>query len=132
MTILFGILAGLISFAIGGAWYGFIFRDAWITASGIDMAKIEADRQAGNKGQKGQKEMVLSLLFEILTAIIAVFFIKSLGISPLYAASLMGLLSALASVKNYLFEQRPIQLILINETYKTICFLIAGLFALMA
>lgn len=129
MTILFGILAGLISFAIGGAWYGFIFRDAWITASGIDMAKIEADRQAGNKGQK---EMVLSLLFEILTAIIAVFFIKSLGISPLYAASLMGLLSALASVKNYLFEQRPIQLILINETYKVICFLIAGLFALMA
>ncbi|MGT2743686.1 DUF1761 domain-containing protein [Streptococcus plurextorum] len=129
MTILFGILAGLISFAIGGAWYGIIFRDAWIIASGIDMAKIEADRQAGNKGQK---EMVLSLLFEILTAIIAVFFIKSLGISPLYAASLMGLLSALASVKNYLFEQRPIQLILINETYKVICFLIAGLFALMA
>ncbi|CYV08212.1 membrane protein [Streptococcus suis] len=38
MTLIFGIVAGLIAFAIGGLWYGLIFRDAWIEASGIDMA----------------------------------------------------------------------------------------------
>lgn len=66
MTLIFGIVAGLIAFAIGGLWYGLIFRDAWIKASGIDTEKMEADRQAG---KNGQKEMVISLVIEILTAI---------------------------------------------------------------
>ncbi len=48
----FGIVAGLIAFAIGGLWYGLIFRDAWIKASGIDMAKVEADRQAGKMDRR--------------------------------------------------------------------------------
>lgn len=52
MTLIFGIVAGLIAFAIGGLWYGLIFRDAWIKASGIDMATVETDRQAGKNGQK--------------------------------------------------------------------------------
>ena len=52
MTLILGILAGLIAFAIGGLWYSLIFRDAWIEASGIDMAKVEADRQAGKKRSK--------------------------------------------------------------------------------
>ncbi|HEL2094132.1 TPA: DUF1761 family protein, partial [Streptococcus suis] len=67
MTLIFGIVAGLIAFAIGGLWYGLIFRDAWIKASGIDMAKVEADRQAG---KNGQKEMVISLVIEVLTAVV--------------------------------------------------------------
>ncbi len=52
MTLIFGIVAGLIAFAIGGLWYGLIFRDAWIEASGIDMAKVEADRQAGKMARR--------------------------------------------------------------------------------
>lgn len=52
MTLILGIVAGLIAFAIGGLWYGLIFRDAWIEASGIDMAKVEADRQAGKTVKK--------------------------------------------------------------------------------
>ena len=44
MTIILGIVAGLIAFAIGGLWYGVIFRDAWIKASGIDMEQVEAAR----------------------------------------------------------------------------------------
>ena len=30
MTIILGIVAGLIAFAIGGVWFGLIFRGAWI------------------------------------------------------------------------------------------------------
>nr|WP_277422206.1 DUF1761 family protein [Streptococcus suis] len=69
MTLILGIVAGLIAFAIGGLWYGLIFRDAWIEASGIDMAKVEADRQAG---KNGQKEMMISLAIEVLTAVVAI------------------------------------------------------------
>lgn len=129
MTLVFGIVAGLIAFAIGGLWYGLIFRDAWIKASGIDMAKVEADRQAG---KNGQKEMVISLVIEVLTAIIAIFFIKNLDISPLHAAGGMGVIAVLASLKNYVFEQRPINLILINESYKLVCYLVVGILALFA
>ncbi|HFI0676515.1 TPA: DUF1761 domain-containing protein [Streptococcus suis] len=129
MTLIFGIVAGLIAFAIGGLWYGLIFRDAWIEASGIDMAKVEADRQAG---KNGQKEMVISLAIEVLTAIIAIFFIKNLDISPLYTAGGMGVIAVLASLKNYVFEQRPVNLILINESYKLVCYLVVGIIALFA
>lgn len=129
MTLVFGIVAGLIAFAIGGLWYGLIFRDAWIEASGIDMAKVEADHQAG---KNGQKEMVISLAIEVLTAIIAIFFIKNLDISPLYTAGGMGVIAVLASLKNYVFEQRPLNLILINESYKLVCYLVVGIIALFA
>lgn len=129
MTLIFGIVAGLIAFAIGGLWYGLIFRDAWIKASGIDMAKVEADRQAG---KNGQKEMVISLVIEVLTAVVAIFFIKTLGVSPLHAAGGMGVIAVLASLKNYVFEQRPLNLILINESYKLVCYLVVGILALFA
>ncbi|HEL1998589.1 TPA: DUF1761 domain-containing protein [Streptococcus suis] len=129
MTLIFGIVAGLIAFAIGGLWYGLIFRDAWIKASGIDMAKVEADRQAG---KNGQKEMVISLVIEVLTAIITIFFIKTLDVSPLHAAGGMGVIAVLASLKNYVFEQRPTNLILINESYKLVCYLVVGILALFA
>lgn len=127
MTLIFGIVAGLIAFAIGGLWYGLIFRDAWIKASGIDMEKMEADCQAG---KNGQKEMAISLVIEVLTAIIAIFFINTLDISPLHAAGGMGVIAVLASLKNYVFEQRPINLILINESYKLVCYLVVGIIAL--
>ncbi|MGQ7412125.1 DUF1761 domain-containing protein [Streptococcus suis] len=129
MTLVFGIVAGLIAFAIGGLWYGLIFRDAWIKASGIDMATVEADRQAG---KNGQKEMVISLIIEVLTAVVAIFFIKTLDVSPLHAAGGMGVIAILASLKNYVFEQRPINLILINESYKLVCYLVVGILALFA
>lgn len=129
MTLVFGIVAGLIAFAIGGLWYGLIFRDAWIKVSGIDMAKVEADRQAG---KNGQKEMVISLVIEVLTAVVAIFFIKTLSVSPLHAAGGMGVIAVLASLKNYIFEQRPLKLILINESYKLVCYLVVGILALFA
>ncbi|HFI0083947.1 TPA: DUF1761 domain-containing protein [Streptococcus suis] len=129
MTLIFGIVAGLIAFAIGGLWYGLIFRDAWIKASGIDMKKIEADRQAG---KNGQKEMMLSVIIEVIFAVLLMIYIQTLGVSPLHAAGGMGVIAVLASLKNYVFEQRPINLILINESYKLVCYLVVGIIALFA
>lgn len=127
MTIILGIVAGLIAFAIGGLWYGVIFRDTWIQASGIDMEQVEAAHQ---EGQKGQNEMVMSLAIEIVTAIALMIFIQTLGVSPLHAAGGMGIVAILSSLKNYFFEQRSVQLIVINESYKLICYLVVGIFAL--
>ncbi len=86
---------------------GLIFRDAWIEASGIDMAKVEADRQAGNTVKK---EMTISLAIEVVTAVVAIFFIKTLDVSPLDVVVGMGVIAVLASLKNYVFEQGPISL----------------------
>ena len=127
MTIILGIVAGLIAFAIGGLWYGVIFRDTWIQASGIDMEQVEAAHQ---EGQKGQNEMVMSLAIEIVTAIALMIFIQTLGVSPLHAAGGVGIGAILSSLKNYFFEQRSVQLIVINESYKLICYLVVGIFAL--
>ena len=127
MTMSLGMVAGLIAFAIGGLWYGVIFRDAWIQASGIDMEQVEAAHQ---EGQKGQNEMVMSLAIEIVTAIALMIFIQTLGVSPLHAAGGMGIVAILSSLKNYFFEQRSVQLIVINESYKLICYLVVGIFAL--
>ena len=127
MTIILGIVAGLIAFAIGGLGYGVIFRDAWIQASGIDMEQVEAAHQ---EGQKGQNEMVMSLAIEIVTAIALMIFIQTLGVSPLHAAGGMGIVAILSSLKNYFFEHRSVQLIVINESYKLICYLVVGIFAL--
>ena len=127
MTIILGIVAGLMAFAIGGLWYGVIFRDTWIQASGIDMEQVEAAHQ---EGQKGQNEMVMSLAIEIVTAIALMIFIQTLGVSPLHAAGGMGIVAILSSLKNYFFEQRSVQLIVINESYKLICYLVVGIFAL--
>lgn len=129
MSIILGIVAGFVAFAIGGLWYGLIFRDAWIKASGIDMAKVEADRQAG---KNGQKEMVLSVIIEIIFAVSLMIYIQTLGVSPLHAAGGMGVFAIISSLKNYLFEQRSIQLILINESYKLVCYLVVGVLALFA
>ena len=45
MTILFAVLAGIVSFIIGGLWYGLIFRQAWLKAVGLSPSQIET---AGN------------------------------------------------------------------------------------
>lgn len=127
MTILFGILAGFIAFAIGGLWYGLLFRDAWIKVSGIDVSKIEEDRK---NGKNGQSEMIVTFIIEVLTSVLLMIFIKTLNISTLHAVGGLGVFSILSSLKNYIFEQRPINLILINESYKLVCFLVVGIFGL--
>ncbi len=127
MTLIFGIVAGLIAFAIGGLWYGLVFRDAWIEASSIDMAKVESDRQAG---KNGQKEMMIPLAIEVLTAVVVIFFIKTLSISPFHSSNGMGVIAVLASLKNSIFEQHPLKLTLINESYKLVCYLVVGIIAL--
>lgn len=93
------------------------------------MKKIEADHQAG---KNGQKEMMLSVIIEVIFAVLLMIYIQTLGVSPLHAAGGMGVFAIISSLKNYLFEQRSIQLILINESYKLVCYLVVGVLALFA
>lgn len=76
--------------------------------------------------------MMISLAIEVVTAVVAIFFIKTLDVSPLHAAGGMGVITVLTSLKKYFFEQHPIKLILINESYKLVCYLVVGIIALFA
>ncbi|WP_342748315.1 hypothetical protein [Streptococcus penaeicida] len=40
-------------------------------------------------------------------------------------------MTVLSGLKNYFFEQRPVKLILINESYKIVAFMVIGLALLL-
>lgn len=117
---LLGLIAGVVSFMIGGLWYGLFFRQAWLNAVGLD---IEAVQAAGG----GKTEMPFTFAIEVLVSIIMVYLLKYLGTPPIQTALVIGLISSLAAAKNYIFEQKNIKLYLISESYKLLCALICGL-----
>lgn len=58
------LLATLIFYMIGFAWYGFIFEDIWLAASGMTAAQIEAMAQA-----QGAMMFVWGILITIAQAL---------------------------------------------------------------
>lgn len=98
-TLLLGIGAGLISFMIGGLWYGLIFRQAWLDAVQMNVEEIKA------KGG-GKTEMPFALGAELIVATLMVYFLKTTGLAPIQTAFIIGLISSLAAAKNYIYEKK--------------------------
>ncbi|PIO78383.1 DUF1761 domain-containing protein [Streptococcus parauberis] len=120
MTLLIAIITGIINFMIGGLWYGILFRDPWMKAMGIKKEDI-------GKNGDGKKEMAMTAIVEIIISILVILFLQSVHAATLTPALIIGLIVVLAVLKNYFFEQKPFQLILINESYKLVAFLVIGL-----
>ncbi|MFZ2185221.1 DUF1761 domain-containing protein [Streptococcus parauberis] len=120
MTLLIAIITGIINFMIGGLWYGILFRDPWMKAMGIKKEDI-------GKNGDDKKEMAMTAIVEIIISILVILFLQSVHAATLTSALIIGLIVVLAVLKNYFFEQKPFQLILINESYKLVAFLVIGL-----
>jgi hypothetical protein len=58
------LLATVIFYLIGFAWYGFIFEDIWLAASGMTPAEVEASAQA-----KGAMMFVWGVLITLAQAL---------------------------------------------------------------
>ncbi len=58
------IIATLVFYMIGFAWYGFIFQDVWLAASGMTLAETEAMAEA-----KGPMMFVWGLLITVAQAL---------------------------------------------------------------
>ncbi|VTS22063.1 membrane protein [Streptococcus porcinus] len=124
MTLIIAIVAGIINFMIGGLWYGLLFQKPWIQAQGINPEDI-------GKNGDGKKEMIMTLIVEVIISIITILFLSAINAATPINALIIGLITILSGLKNYFFEQRPVKLILINESYKLVAFIIIGLALLL-
>ena len=115
--------AGLSSMVLGGLWYSpVLFGKAWSVASGVTEEKAKSANMAQTMGTAF-----------VLAVIGAAVFAMFLGPrpAPMFATA-AGLSAGLCWVAgsfgiNYLFEQRPLRLFLINGGYHTVQYTLIGL-----
>lgn len=124
MTLIVAIVTGVINFMIGGLWYGMLFQKAWIKAMGINPEDI-------GKNGDGKKEMMMTLIVEVIISILTILFLSAIHAATTLNALVIGIITVLSGLKNYFFEQKSLTLILINESYKMVAFMVIGLALLL-
>src|SRR5689334_13073293 len=109
------LVAGIAYFALGAIWYSFIFKNAWIKASGVNPNDPNM--------KKGVAQIMLSSLVMMIIASLglALLLSKIPGDSWMTGAK-VGLIagvcfSATGICISYLYEKRPMALHLINAGY---------------
>jgi len=115
--------AGLSSMILGALWYSpVLFGKAWSTSSGSS----DAQAKSANMG----KIMGTAFVLAVLGAAVFAMFLGPRP-EPMFATA-AGLSAGLSWVAgsfgiNYLFEQRPLRLFLINGGYHTLQYTLIGL-----
>ena len=116
------LLAGFSAFILGGLWYSpVLFLKPWMRATGLTEAELQASHPAKVYG--------LSFMLSLLAAFVFAMF---LGPAPAFAfATAAGFSAGLCWVAasfgiNYLFEQKPLTLWLVNGGYHTAQFTLYG------
>ncbi len=116
---------GLGYFLLGAVWYSFIFRNAWVKASGVNMNDPEA--------KKGVAQvMIASLVLMIVASLGLAILITRIGTFGWESGAKIGLIvgicfSVTAISISYLYEKKPVALHLINGLYNTAGCVIAGI-----
>jgi hypothetical protein len=114
-------VAALVSFVIGGLWYGPLFSKPWMAASGM----------SHEKGKLGNKPLIFGGAFVLnLVAAIGIAILLGANRSVLLGIH-TGLFSSLFFVATslgviYLFEMQPLKLWLINAGYQVVTFSVMG------
>lgn len=75
--------------------------------------------------------MIMTLIVEVIISIVTILFLSAINAATPINALIIGIITILSGLKNYFFEQRPVKLILINESYKLVAFIIIGLALLL-
>jgi hypothetical protein len=114
------IVAAFAGFLTGGLWYGPLFGKAWMVAAGMTEEKIRARSPFRIYG--------LTVLLNVVAAISLAVFI---GGGEFEFGLLAGLITGAAFVSTalavtYLFEDKPLQLWLVNAGYQTLNFTVMG------
>ena len=120
------VLAGGIAyFLLGAIWYSFLFKNAWIKASGVN------PNDPGAKSGVAQI-MVASLVLMIIASIGVGILITKIGSNGWMTGCKIGLIagvcfSATAISISYLYEKKPMALHVINGLYNIAGCVIAGI-----
>ncbi|MCB5950724.1 DUF1761 domain-containing protein [Enterococcus sp. BWT-B8] len=121
MNILAIISAGILAFGVGALWYTVLFGKTWRKELGITEEQVE-------EGDSGFFPMLLSLLIETMIAFLVIYTISKLQLPVFTSGLLISSIAVFSALKNYIFEQKSLTLILINEGYKTVCIMIMAAF----
>lgn len=119
------LVASLAYFALGAIWYSFIFKNAWVKHSGVNVNDPEA--------KKGVLQiMIASLVLMIICCIGLALFLDKVGSSSWMSGAKTGVVagvcfSATGISISYLYEKRPLGLHLINAGYNIGGCVIAGI-----
>src|SRR3954462_11596870 len=114
--------AGVASMILGGLWYTpMLFGKAWSAASGVTEEQARSANMA--------KIMAAPSVLAVIGAAVCAMFLGPKP-APLFATA-AGLSAGLCRVAgsfgiNYLFEQRPLRLFLINGGYHTLQYTLIG------
>jgi hypothetical protein len=119
------LVAAIAFFAVGAVWYSFLFRDAWIKASGVSMNDPNA--------KKGASAMFLSSFILIVITVVGLALLTArLGSGGWMTGLKVGLVAGVcfcttAISNSYLYERRPLALHLINSLYNVVGCVVAGI-----
>lgn len=118
----FAVLAAAVaSFVIGGLWYGPLFGNTWMRASGMTEERAKEANMARIFG--------LSFVLQVIAAVVLAMFIGAeadLSFALMAAGSVGAFWVAPALGVIYLFEQRPLALWGVNAGYHVVSFLAMG------
>jgi hypothetical protein len=120
------ILAGGVAyFLLGAIWYSFIFKNAWIKSSGVNVNDPNM--------KKGMAQTMLSsLVLMIICSLGLALFLAKVGPTSWMSGAKVGLVagvcfSATGICISYLYEKRPWALHFINAGYNVAGCVIAGI-----
>src|SRR5437762_13870586 len=119
------LVAAIAFFLLGALWYSFLFRDAWIKASGVNVNDHNA--------KKGVGAMFLSsFVLIVITSVGVALFTARVGSGGWMTGLKVGLVAGICfcatSISNsYLYEKRPLALHLINGFYNIVGCVIGGI-----
>ena len=119
------IAGGLAYFILGAIWYSFLFKNAWIKATGVNMNDPNAKSGVA-------ATMISSLVLMIIASIGLGILITRIGSAGWMTGCKVGLIvgacfSATGISISYLYEKRPTALHLINGFYNIFGCIIAGI-----
>ena len=120
------ILAGGVAyFILGAIWYSFLFKNAWIKFSGVNVNDPNAKKAAA-------QIMIASLFLMIICSFGLALFLSKIEVMSWMPGAKVGLVagicfSATGISISYLYEKRPLGLHLINAGYNIAGSVIAGI-----
>ena len=119
------LVAAIAYFALGAIWYSFLFRDAWIKSSGVNMNDPSA--KTGVAGI-----MITSFITVVITTVGLALFIARIGSAGWITGLKVGLIAgicfcAMAISNSYLYEKRPATLHMVNSFYNIVGCVIAAI-----
>jgi hypothetical protein len=122
------LVAGLVAFAIGGAWYSpAMFAGPWMAAHGYTDEKMAAMKQSNPPA----RAMAVTAVCQIVMAYVVAVLLAWTGMAGWTRGVAMGVLlwvglaGAVALIAN-VFSDKPIRVFVIESGYQLVCLIVMG------